>query len=295
MIHLDGVTVNEEDRKSVVIAMKKVDEKKEEENKQTLMKARRQQTLVSLRKKFFSSHPHLRTDESSLEQIENVDTPNQEVADCIYEVVGDCIKLYGNGSLEYLDRTLPNGIKRVVLSYIEFDCFLPYLQRLKTKLPDVRMLEFFYNDINNLNQINALDFIGMEIHELIISPEGNPITSFNFFTDYVVFRLRRLKLRLFNGKSVPEVQEAPYFLLNHPEDNSADYLDYCTDLITDSYPKQLREANRITQQAVGNAVRKRTRDKWFYEVWDEVFSEAVKDNLKEMRDSNKFTDKYLSQ
>ena len=275
--------------------MRKVDEKKEEENRQILMKARKEQTLVSLREKFVSIHPHLRIEESNTEQIENVNTPKQEVADCIYEVAGDCIKLYGKASLEYLDRTLPQGIRRIVLSYIEFDCFLPYLQRLKTKLPDVRMLEFFYNDINNLNQINALDFIGMEIHELIISPEGNPITSFAFFTDYVIFRLRHLKLEFFNGKSVPEVPEAPYFLFNHPKDVSADYLDYCTDPIPDPYPKQLREANRITQRAVGNAVRKQTRDKWFYEVWDEVFSEAVKDNLKEMQDSDNFTDKYLSQ
>lgn len=275
--------------------MKKVDEKKEEENRQVLMKARKQQTLVSLREKFFSIHPHLRTDDPSMEHTDDANTSKQEVADCIYEVIGDCIQLYGRASLEYLDRALPHGIRKIVLSYIEFDCFLPYLQRLKTKLPDVRTLEFFCNDINNLNQTNALDFIGMEIHELNISPEGNPISSFTFFTDYVIFRLKRLKLKSFNGKSVTEVQEAPCFLFNHTEENSADYLDYCTDFISDPYPRQLREANRITQQAVGNAVMKRTRDKWFYEVWDEVFSEAVTDNLKEMRDSDRFTDKYLSQ
>ena len=73
--HLDGAVVNEEERKSVLTALKKLEARKDEENRQVLMKARRQQTLVSLEEKFFSLHPQLRVDDSSYEQV------------CIYSIV----------------------------------------------------------------------------------------------------------------------------------------------------------------------------------------------------------------
>ena len=80
--HLDGADVNEDERKSVLTALKKIEAKKDEENRQVLMKARRQQTLVYLKEKFFSLHPQLRLHNSSSEQV------------CIHSIciILDCVK-----------------------------------------------------------------------------------------------------------------------------------------------------------------------------------------------------------
>ena len=67
--HLDGAAVNEDERKSVLTALKKLEARKDEENRQVLMKARREQTLISLKEKFFSLHPQLRLEDPSFEQV----------------------------------------------------------------------------------------------------------------------------------------------------------------------------------------------------------------------------------
>ena len=227
--------------------------------------------------------------------------PNQEVADCIYEIVGDSIRFYGEASLEYFDKTHPQGIREVILSFIDFELFLPYIQRLKTKLPDVKKIQFEYSNIDNLNQINALDFIGLELEELNISPKGNPIISFNFFRNYTEFRLQHLKLKILNNVIVSESHPAPLFLFTTPtcceipvNPGGLEYLDYCTGNISESYPKQLKEANKITKQSVTNAIKNKNRDEWFYDLWSEIFIECIRDNLREMQDLDRFASDYLS-
>ena len=182
---------------------------------------------------------------------------------------------------------------------------------MKTKLPDVKNIEFYYNNITSLNQINALEFIGLELNELNISPQGNPVTSFHFFRDYVKFRLQHLKLKVLNQEVISGAHCPPLFLLQthtypinpstnkeygtQENSNSLGYLNYCTEKIPETYPKQLREANRITQQVLTNAVRNKNRDEWFLELWPKIFSEAIQENLKEMRDLESFTNNHLPQ
>ena len=207
-----------------------------------------------------------------------------------------------------MDKTHPQGIREFILSFIDFEYFLPYIHRLKTKLPDVKKIEFEYCNISNLNQINALNFIGLELDELNISPTGNPITLFHFFRNYVEFRLQHLKLKVLNQVVVCDSDSVPLFLLKTPispsvnkeciiqeNSNGLGFLNYCTENISESYPKQLKEANKITKQVVTNSIKNKNRDEWFHDLWPELFREAIQDNLKEMLDLDSFANNYLSQ
>ena len=207
--------------------------------------------------------------------------------------------------MEYLEKGQHHGIETITFSYIDFDHLIPYFTKFKAKLPDVDRIEFYFDNINSFNQINAMQYININIKDLVISEEGNPITTSHIFKTYVAFRLRNLKLETLNNDPITESDSHPSFLLNenmqelkgvkNEESSNVTYLDYCTEILPESYPKQLRDANRISNQVIENASKRNCRDSWFNALWSQSFSEAILRNLKEMENMEDFTSKHLFQ
>lgn len=108
--------------------------------------------------------------------------------DFLIELDADQLSVYGPQSLKFLDR--PWNRQRalramtVQFNFVSFDDLVPFLPRFRQTFPNVENFEFVETDIRSMGQLNALALF-QGITSLVISSEGNPITSRGLWSDNV--------------------------------------------------------------------------------------------------------------
>ncbi|KAJ8310932.1 hypothetical protein KUTeg_011517 [Tegillarca granosa] len=121
------------------------------------------------------------------------------------DLEGDTLTLYGNQSLEALERNwgmqAAGAVSKVIFKFIDFDEIAKHLHKIRTRFPGVQSLVFTATNIKSLHQINALSNV-RRIDNLTINPEGNPITKFTLWRMYLLFRLAHFALKKINDVEI---------------------------------------------------------------------------------------------
>ncbi|XP_033107999.1 leucine-rich repeat-containing protein 49-like isoform X2 [Anneissia japonica] len=131
-------------------------------------------------------------------------TPENEVCH-LAELDGDTLHLYGPGSLDSLEKNwgiqAAGAVTNVSFMFIEFDKVVKHLHKLRVRFPNVSNVTFGECNICNLQQLNALTSL-KRLDSLSISKQGNPITTFSLWKQYLIYRLSHFHLKKINDEEV---------------------------------------------------------------------------------------------
>ncbi|XP_049827206.1 leucine-rich repeat-containing protein 49 isoform X1 [Schistocerca gregaria] len=130
----------------------------------------------------------------------------EQGGDYLIEISGQCLNVYGQGALRFIDRPWNSGkaaeVYTVKFNYINFNHIISVFGRLKQRFQNVENFVFQETNIHCLGQINALaDVQGLT--SLHIESEGNPITQKDWIK-YAIYRLSHWGLKVINGKEVKD-------------------------------------------------------------------------------------------
>ncbi|XP_066274382.1 leucine-rich repeat-containing protein 49-like isoform X3 [Branchiostoma lanceolatum] len=121
------------------------------------------------------------------------------------ELEGEVLHLYGAGALDSLDRNwgiqAAGSVTSVSFHFIDFDYISRQLHKIRNRFPNVQTLIFNETNIRNLQQFNTLASL-RRLDNLNVVPEGNPVTQFTLWKQYVLFRLAHFSLRKINDTEV---------------------------------------------------------------------------------------------
>ncbi|XP_030832513.1 leucine-rich repeat-containing protein 49 isoform X3 [Strongylocentrotus purpuratus] len=130
------------------------------------------------------------------------------------ELDGDTLHLYGSGSLDALDKNwgvqAAGSISTVSIKFVDFNKVARHLQKIRLRFPNVSNVNFGECNISNLVQLNALASL-RRLDTLTISKQGNPITSFVLWKQYLLFRLAHLNIKKINGQPTDQHGAEKYF------------------------------------------------------------------------------------
>ncbi|XP_072050713.1 leucine-rich repeat-containing protein 49-like isoform X2 [Amphiura filiformis] len=121
------------------------------------------------------------------------------------ELEGDTLHLYGPGSLESLDKSwgvqAAGSVTTVSFKFIGFDEISKHLHKIRIRFPNVSTVQLGECNLCSLQQLNALSVL-RRLENLSIATEGNPITSFSLWKQYLLFRLSHLNIKKINDEQV---------------------------------------------------------------------------------------------
>ncbi|XP_013403685.1 leucine-rich repeat-containing protein 49 isoform X1 [Lingula anatina] len=121
------------------------------------------------------------------------------------ELEGDTLSLYGVGSLEALDRNwgiqAAGNITTIAFQFMDFTELVKHLGKIRARFPSVQTLIFQATNIESFHQLNALSSV-RRLDNLVIDPEGNPVTQLSLWKLYTVFRLAHFSLKKINNVEV---------------------------------------------------------------------------------------------
>jgi leucine-rich repeat-containing protein 49 len=92
-------------------------------------------------------------------------------------------------------------ITTIAFHFVYFNSVAESLYKIRGKFPGVVNLIFQHNDIQSLQQLNALSCL-RRLDSLTIHSDGNPVTELSLWKPYVLFRLSHLGLRKINNVEV---------------------------------------------------------------------------------------------
>ncbi|XP_014238710.1 uncharacterized protein LOC106660293 [Trichogramma pretiosum] len=127
--------------------------------------------------------------------------------DYLAEIAGQCLNIYGQGALRYIDKQhcdlgRANDINFVKFNYVHFNSIAMCLNKIKYSFPNVDHFIFKETNISHLGQLNALAE-SQGLNSITIESDGNPIISKNWKI-YAIFRLAHWGLQMVNGVKVTE-------------------------------------------------------------------------------------------
>ncbi|XP_063955807.1 leucine-rich repeat-containing protein 49-like isoform X4 [Lytechinus pictus] len=130
------------------------------------------------------------------------------------ELEGDTLHLYGPGSLDALDKNwgvqAAGSITTVSIKFVDFNKVAKHLQKIRLRFPNVSNVNFGECNISNLVQLNALASL-RRLESLTISKQGNPITNYVLWKQYLLFRLAHLNIKKINGQPTDQYSAENYF------------------------------------------------------------------------------------
>jgi len=125
------------------------------------------------------------------------------------EIDGECLQLFGSGSLDSIDKTWGNQVcgtvTTVTVQYINFDELSAYFTKLRAKFQNITNLILKQVGLENLQQLNSLGQFKKLECLTIEACSSNPVTQFTLWKPYILFRLSHLSLKKLNGEEVSSV------------------------------------------------------------------------------------------
>jgi len=212
---LDMKRLTEEEKRIAQVIARKEEEKRKENERITSIKERRRLAISNAKRQW---DKQFNRERKSITPTGGCDHGNSRhsrgnsalkeysSSSChLAELDNDTLSLYGPRSLDAMDKNWgeksgTNSVETISFKFINFPDIVPRLKTLNDRFPAVQTLRFEATNITSLNEINALALMRRMSH--IHIGDGNPITDSLFWKEYVVFKMKPLKLSTINDEQI---------------------------------------------------------------------------------------------
>ncbi|XP_078591389.1 leucine-rich repeat-containing protein 49-like isoform X3 [Branchiostoma floridae x Branchiostoma japonicum] len=218
------------------------------------------------------------------------------------ELEGEVLHLYGAGALDSLDRNwgiqAAGSVTAVSFHFIDFDHISRQLHKIRNRFPNVQTLIFNETNISNLQQFNTLASL-RRLDNLTLVPEGNPVTQFTLWKQYVLFRLAHFSLRKINDTEVTNSDmvnaEKMFGTLSHITTSQLPQSRLLT-LLGETRRKKLGMVNERFRKSEGeDGKSERASESVGRAGLQYMCEDLAKDKLKEQTSRTKFSHSYIKE